>query len=417
MDIKSKKIKIGRKSFTLIELMVGIVIVAILSIATITIINPAEFIKQMRDNNRLADITSINNAIRFLTENEPGTFIGTSSVVYVSIPDISSTCDNLGLPILPDGWSYGCVDNLSVGRVDGTGWIPVNFGHSSAGSSISRLPVDSKNSTSTGNYFTYVASGNKWALAFSPEAENNKLGGANNLTIKDRGQKLSLFEVGTDLSLLPIDYGDPTLVAYWSFNDGFGVTTFDGSGHGRGGEFISEPVWIPECVIGPCLQFDNKDDGVDIPGFNFAGVTDYSLSAWIKLSGDHKNFAGTIMSSGDWNNRHWAFTLSQTNTIVQTRKADGSSYPTFNYVFSLDRWYLATLVRKGTSVFAYVDGVLVGGSTLSSGALVSDTTNMTIGRESFAGGAFVFNGLIDDPRVYNRALSGVEVSAIYNAVR
>ena len=417
MNIKSRTIKIGRKSFTLIELMVGIVVVAILSIVTVVAINPVEFIKQARDNNRLADIASINNAVRFLTENESGIFIGTSSVVYVSIPDTSPVCDNLGLPILPDGWSYGCANSLNVGKTDGTGWVPVNFGHPSAGSSISRLPVDPKNSTSSGNYFTYVASGSRWEFAFAPEAANNKLGGANNLTIKDRGQKLSLFEVGTDLSLLPVDYGDLSLVAYWSFNDGFGSSTFDGSGYGRSGEFISEPVWISECVIGSCLQFDNKDDGIDIPGFNFAGVTDYSMSAWIKLSGDHKNYAGTIMSSGDWNNRHWAFTLSQTNTIVQTRKADGSSYPTFNYVFSLDKWYLATLVRKGTSVFAYVDGALVGSSTLSSGALVSDTTNMTIGRESFAGGAFVFNGLIDDPRVYNRALSAVEVSAIYNATR
>jgi len=31
-------------------------------------------------------------------------FYGSSSVVYVSIPDTTSTCANLGLPSLSSGW-------------------------------------------------------------------------------------------------------------------------------------------------------------------------------------------------------------------------------------------------------------------------------------------------------------------------
>ncbi len=403
--------------FTTVELLVTVTILAVLAILIVVAINPVDLLKQGRDSNRVAALNSINGALRFLTENEPGTFIGTSSVVYVSIPWPISDCSNLGLPTLPSGWTYNCAPAASLTRVDGTGWIPVNFQAISAGSPISQLPIDPKNSTSTRNYFTYVASGSSWELAFSPEAEKNKLGGANNLTIKDGGQKASLFELGKDLNLLPVDYGDSSLVGYWDFEEATGTIAYDRSGNGRNGAFLSSPIWTSGCSKGSCLEFDNIDDGVSIPSFTFAGASDYTMVAWVKIKGSHKNYTGTIMSSGNWNSAHWAFGISQSNTIIQTRKADGSGSPTLSRASSLNTWHLMGLVRNGTAISFYVNGVRVGGATITNGVLASDATNMTIGRETYANGYFAFNGFIDEPRIYNRALSAAEVSALYDAVK
>lgn len=412
----NKKVKINF-GFTTVELLVAVTILAVLAILVVTVINPIDLLKQGKDSNRVASLNAVNNALRFLTENEPGTFIGTSSVVYVSIPSAVSDCSNLGLPTLPSGWMYGCATSANLRKIDGTGWIPVNFNSLPAGSPISELPVDSKNSTSTRNYFTYVASGSSWELAFAPEAEKNKLGGANNLTIKDGGQKASLFEIGKDLSLLPLDYGDSSLVGYWDFEEATGTIVYDRSGNGRNGVFLSSPIWTAGCSKGSCLEFDNVDDGVSIPSFTFAGASDYTMMAWAKIKGSHKNYTGTIMSSGNWNSAHWALGISQSNTIFQTRKADGASSPTLSRTFSLNAWHFVALVRSGTSISFYVNGARIGGATITNGVLVSDATNMTIGRETYANGYFDFNGFIDEPRIYNRALSATEVQALYSAVR
>ena len=95
-------------SFTLIELLVVIGILAILTAAVIIILNPAEYLKQTRDVTRMNDLTSINQALSVL-ESQGITNFGLANTVYVSIPDTTSTCANLGLPTLPSNYSYHCV--------------------------------------------------------------------------------------------------------------------------------------------------------------------------------------------------------------------------------------------------------------------------------------------------------------------
>ena len=121
--------------------------------------------------------------------------MGTSTVVYVSIPDTTSTCANLGLPDLASGWSYGCVTQQNLRNTDGTGWIPVNFQRISSNSPISQLPVDPTNSTSTGNYYLYITGGS-WKL--SAAVESNKFSSQAAL---DGGINSLSFEVGTNVSL------------------------------------------------------------------------------------------------------------------------------------------------------------------------------------------------------------------------
>ncbi|MDP2705583.1 MAG: type II secretion system protein, partial [bacterium] len=112
----------SRSSFTLIELLVVIAILAILSVAVVFIINPADIIKQSRDTNRLTDLNNLNKALSVFDVTNPDDFTGTSSIVYVSLPDTSGTCTNLSLPALPAGYSYHCVTSSTLSKTDGTGW-------------------------------------------------------------------------------------------------------------------------------------------------------------------------------------------------------------------------------------------------------------------------------------------------------
>ena len=59
--------------------------------------------------------------------------------------------------------------------------------------------------------------------------------------------------------------------------------------------------------------------------------------------------------------------------------------------------------------------VLTGSSTYTGGVGVPTTYNDVIGGATSANMNYEFNGLIDDVRVYNRALSAAEIQALYNA--
>jgi len=55
-----------KKSFTLVELMIVIAILAILSAIVIFALNPARLFDNFRDTKRVTDIQSINKAIIFM---------------------------------------------------------------------------------------------------------------------------------------------------------------------------------------------------------------------------------------------------------------------------------------------------------------------------------------------------------------
>ncbi len=180
-------------SFTLIELLVVIGILAILTAAVIIILNPAEYLKQTRDVTRMNDLTSINQALSVL-ESQGITNFGLANTVYVSIPDTTSTCANLGLPTLPSNYSYHCVSTSTLQSSNGTGWIPVDFTQS-ATLSFSSLPIDPINTTSTNEYYTYITGGS-WKLSAIMESNKYKPFAQN-----DGGTASEAYEKGNNLTL------------------------------------------------------------------------------------------------------------------------------------------------------------------------------------------------------------------------
>jgi len=187
----------ARASFTLIELLVVLALVAILSVVVVMTLNPAELLKQARDSNRLSDLATVNTSLNLFSSDVVNGFMGTSTIVYVSIPDnASSTCGSLGLPTLPTGWNYNCVTSQNLRKTDGTGWIPVNFQRISSNSPISQLPIDPQNTTTTNSYYTYIAGGSWKLTAVSLESQKYLTEGN-----KDGGTAPSSYEIGNNLTL------------------------------------------------------------------------------------------------------------------------------------------------------------------------------------------------------------------------
>src|ERR1019366_983757 len=81
------------------------------------------------------------------------------------------------------------------------------------------------------HYYTYETDGNgKYEVTATMESAKYQLGGSNDVISGDGGTLASVYEKGSVTGLEPLDYGDPTLVGYWTFDEGSGTTAYDSSG-------------------------------------------------------------------------------------------------------------------------------------------------------------------------------------------
>ncbi|MFA5386522.1 MAG: LamG-like jellyroll fold domain-containing protein [Candidatus Paceibacterota bacterium] len=400
----------SHKGFTLIELLIVIGILAVLATVVLTVLNPVEFFKKSRDVRRMTDLKSLNSGLE-LAEFE-SLAMGTANVVYVSIPDDSggatTTC-NLGLPALPGGWTYQCSNTDNYRKADGTGWIPVNFSNISAGSPFPSLPIDPTNATSSGQYYTYVTGGS-WELNAILESNEYR----NNTSIVK--QKLpGVFAIGSNLSLSPIT-NTSGLVGYWKLDEGTGTVASDSSGNNNACTLTSGPTWITG-KVGNSLNFNGSSNYVNCENgasLNIIGNT-ISLSAWIKPN----DFVASYKSIIGKRNGGEAYTLeTYTNGNVRfgTYGTSNAELLTTTNPLSIGGWYQVVGVYNGTNKYIYVNGILVK-SVAATGNILTSGSKVGIGSLNGNGAIGPFNGVIDDVRIYNRALSAAEVQALYNATK
>lgn len=214
-------------SFTLVELLIVIGVLAVLTAAVVVIMNPAERLRESRDSRRMQELSSLEKTINVLITQNTNLSIGTSSVVYVSIPDdASSTCGSLGLPALSPGYTYNCVTTANLRKKNSTGWIPIDFS-SSGIAMLPTLPIDPVNTTSTGLYYTYMMGG---SFELNAKFESQKY---DDLMVNDGGDSDLAYERGTDKTIVPaassgIAFNANSASGEWTW-DGEAAKTFSWS--------------------------------------------------------------------------------------------------------------------------------------------------------------------------------------------
>lgn len=198
------------------------------------------------------------------------------------------------------------------------------------------------------------------------------------------------------------------LVAYYPLNK----DAKDYSGNGYHGT-VTDAVLTGGGFDGKgAYSFDNTGNQfINLVDENFAGFSDFSMSVWVNPKGNHKNYDGAIVSSGDWNRAHWAFSVLQNNSGIRTR----DPAITVNHTIPLNAWTQIAWVRQGTLLSVYVDGVLRGSATNTANIpLSSGYSNTKIGGDTYVYPThFSFNGEICNVKIFNRALTPEEIAVEY----
>jgi prepilin-type N-terminal cleavage/methylation domain-containing protein len=421
----------SKKSFTLIELLIVIAILALLMSIIIITINPAELLKQTRDSKRVSSLKSLNNALNIFQATRSSASMGTSSIIYISIPDSSTTCANLGLPALPSGYTYACSTSANYRKTDGTGWIPVNFNSLDIGSPISSLPIDPINTTSTGLFFSYVV-GSSWEFVGGMESSKYQTDAAQ----VDGGTSITSFEIGSALSLTPAiieEYKkDSDLVGYWSFDYlttgsiANAATTGLGDESGNNNNCTAYNTngtglaWIAG-KKGGGVYFDGTDDYLNCgagTSIDFS-TGDFSVSFWFKpsatTSGAHMIDKGTgSLIDG------YGVIIGDTNTTLVgavsfmtdgSGSGSGKTYVTGTTVLYINNWYYVAAIRNSGIKYLYINGV--NEKSGSDSREISDNSRPLYIAKAEVDGSRWFNGIIDEVRIYNRALTENEIKLLY----
>ena len=401
-------------SFTLIELLIVIAVIAVLATVVILTLNPAELMRKSRDANRLSDMKTLEQAIQLYSE-DTGESLGTSSTLYLSVPDPDATsslgdqCQGLGLSTssLPAGWTYHCAGSDWYKNVDGTGWIPIDFKSSSFGSPVGTLPVDPVNATSSGFYYTYVGSGDPYELAAIFESQKYIP-----LEASDGGPDPAQYEVGTNLALSPFAHG---LVGYWTFDEGNGTVAADSSGFSRNLNAAQGFSAWGTGQIGYAIETTGDTDGDwrYVPG-QFPPYDSITILAWINSASSSQNRFIAEFGNGS----SFGTYISQNANKLEGElwNSDGSSCGLLDSPASTilsGTWQLVGLTYDGKTETLYTNGTSVASQNVA--CSLHTQSNFYVAWNSMCGSNCSFDGLVDELRIYNAALSASEIQAIYNS--
>jgi hypothetical protein len=197
-------------------------------------------------------------------------------------------------------------------------------------------------------------------------------------------------------------------VAAYNFNAGTGTMLSDVSGNNNTGT-ITAGTWSTTGKYGGALSFNGTSSRVSVPdAASLDLTTGMTLEAWVNPSALGTAWRTVIMKEQPANNLTYALygntDTSRPSAHVYT--AGGETILKGTAALALNAWTHLATTFDGSMLRMYVNGVLVS-SVAVTGPIVQTTGALRIGGNTIW--SEWFRGLIDDVRVYSRALSAAEL--------
>jgi hypothetical protein len=206
---------------------------------------------------------------------------------------------------------------------------------------------------------------------------------------------------------------DPHLAGWWKFDEASGKTAADSSKHGRKGTLKGGSSFDKDSVtgrIGKALKLDGGDGCVEITKYKgVTGTRPRTVAVWIKTTSSR----GEIVSWGSEDfGKMWRYRFIRGRLGVTPH----GGYYYINDAVHDDKWHHVAVVvveaelpNLHDDVRLYKDGTLAEIHDIGLLDLwpieTGNKLDVTIGRR--------FKGLIDDVRIYDRALSEDEINALF----
>ena len=200
------------------------------------------------------------------------------------------------------------------------------------------------------------------------------------------------------------------LVAGYSFDAGSGSSVADVSGNGNTGA-ITAATWVPG-KYGAALSFNGTDARVSVPASTSLNVTSaMTLMAWIQPTANQSGWRTIIQREPGF------YMLNASNANGPLLPSGGGTMGgAFHWISGptaspVNAWTHVALTYDGSTLRLYVNGIQVA-TTPAVGTIESTSNPLWIGGNNPYGE--YFQGLIDEARIYDRALSATAIQAAMN---
>lgn len=360
------------KGFTLVELLIVIAIIGVLS--TIGIVVFGEIQKKARDAKRLADIDVIAKTFELKYNS-----VGTYGDLDPSLPENQQLFSSEQIPKDPLGSDYTIIQNSQT------------KGFRICASLKDNPPCSQPSETCS--------------CRSSQQADQPSL-----TLSSDENEAATSILTNTD-SVIPACPAN-SLTAYWDFNEGSGNTVgANGSWNGTGSHWSTTSA---DSSLGNTGIFNGSNDYVSFPinpQLNFT-TQPFTISSWINFEGG--GAAPMVISAYN----QWEISCSGNSCSVLLGKAAGG-FDSFGVTATSGSWHHIAVVRdpQGSGRLSfYVDGTIAN-SISSTAPLANQGGNIKIGARPSGSGvnaATYFRGMIDEVRIYSRALDANSISTLYN---
>jgi hypothetical protein len=220
----------------------------------------------------------------------------------------------------------------------------------------------------------------------------------------------------------PVSF-DEGLVGYWNFNEGTGIIVHDSSGNGNDGGIVGDTQWV-NGVEGTGLLL-NGDDIVAIPDNSVLNPSQITLCCWVKLNrlaygnGWQSNQSQMMICKGG-DRTPGAYLLCQggsdpSNLFVALLIGEywnGNAVLGY-FPFETDHWYFVAGTYDGNIMKIYLNGVLLASKEVGN-ISVGNGSPLYFSYNDVSGYPYFLDGVLDEERVYNKALSEEEIWLLYS---
>jgi len=300
----------------------------------------------------------------------------------------------------------------SISQEQGLQW-GVHFENPASGSDFYVLytgatyssPIETKY-LPAGIEFQTPASGNSVNVSFNKLTGLNYSGAEQEIIIRLTSNQVARVIRIMSNGLVVVSEGEK---GYWKFDEGSGTIAYDSTIYKNNGTLTcvgtgcSPPTWQSpaNCISGSCLSFNGSSNYVSIPdSVDISPINAVTIETWVKAPDTQAR--GLVdkdrVSSYDLHiNGKFRFMIN--NSVLDSVTAPNNS------------WQYVVATYDGSNMKIYINGILE--STKTQTGTIGDTTGpLYIGRLT---DGYYFNGLIDEVRIYNRALSPAEIQQHYNS--
>jgi hypothetical protein len=201
----------------------------------------------------------------------------------------------------------------------------------------------------------------------------------------------------------------PNLVGAWGFDEPSGSTATDASGKGNTGT-ITSATRTASGRFGGALSFNGSNSWVTIPDANTLDLTTgMTMEAWVRPSAIGNLWRAVMIKEQPGDLIYALYAGDSKGHAGADVFTNGDKSVVGTATTPLDTWTHLAATYDGANLRLYVNGVQAASKAVT-GSIRASTGALRIGGNSIWSDEW-FSGLIDEARLYNRALTAAEIQA------